>query len=109
VHDMRNHHRRRYTRRRLLERHEAAGLEPLQAGYFNALLFPAALVQRMLARLGVAADPLKLPPPLLNRPLGRLFAAEAKVLSGGDHAFPFGLSVFCVSTPRTPATRGTAT
>lgn len=102
VHDLRNHHRRRYTRQRLLERHAAAGLEPLQSGYFNALLFPVALVQRMLSRLGVAADPLRLPPPLLNRSLGHLFAAEGNVLTGGRHAFPFGLSVFCVSTPRTP-------
>lgn len=103
VHDLRNDHRRRYTRTRLLERHAAAGLEPLQAGYFNALLFPVALVQRLLSRLGVAADPLRLPPPFLNGPLGHLFAAEGNVLAGGSHAFPFGLSVFCVSTPRAPA------
>jgi hypothetical protein len=105
VHDLRNHHRRRYTRRRLLERHAAAGLEPLQSGYFNAVLFPVALVQRVLARLGAAADPLRLPPPILNRPLGRLFAAEGSLLAAGRHAFPFGLSVFCVSTPRDPAGR----
>jgi hypothetical protein len=56
----------------------------------------------MLSRLGVAADPLRLPPRLLNRVLGRLFAAEGNVLAGGRHAFPFGLSVFCVSTPSAP-------
>jgi SAM-dependent methyltransferase len=103
AHDTRNHHHRRYTRRRLLERHAAAGLEPLQSGYFNTLLFPAALVQRGLARLGVAADPLRLPPEPLNRPLGWLFAAEGQLLAGGRFSFPFGLSVFCVSTARTPA------
>jgi SAM-dependent methyltransferase len=102
-HDTRNHHHRRYTRRRLLERHAAAGLEPLQSGYFNTLLFPAALVQRGLARLGIATDPLRLPPEAVNRPLGRLFAAEGKLLAGGRHSFPFGLSVFCVSTARAPA------
>jgi SAM-dependent methyltransferase len=97
AHDMLNHHRRRYTLRRLLGRHAAAGLRPLQAGYFNSLLFPLALVQRLASRLGLPADPLRLPPPTLNRSLGRLFAAEGAIVRRGGRGFPFGLSIFCVS------------
>ena len=98
-HDTRNHHRRRYTLGQLLNRHRAAGLEPLHFGYFNTLLFPVALGQRILSRLGIGADPLRLPPAMINRWLGRLFAAEATVLTRMHQRFPVGLSVFCVSTP----------
>jgi SAM-dependent methyltransferase len=99
-HDLVNHHRRRYTLGRLLQRHEAAGLRPLQAGYFNTLLFPVALVQRLASRLGLPADPLKLPPAALNRRLAALFASEGLMVGRGRSGFPFGLSIFCVSTPR---------
>lgn len=98
-HDTRNHHRRRYTLHQLLDRHRAAGLQPLQFGYFNTLLFPMALAQRILSRAGIGADPLRLPPAMINRWLGRIFAAEAIVLTRMHRRFPVGLSVFCVSTP----------
>lgn len=98
AHDVRNHHRRRYTLRRLLERHRAAGLRPVQYGYFNTLLFPVALMQRMLSRLGLGADPLRLPPPLVNRPLARLFSGEGSFIANRKIGFPFGLSIYCVST-----------
>lgn len=105
-HDTRNHHRRRYTLHQLLERHRAAGLAPLHFGYFNTLLFPVALGQRILSRLGIGADPLRLPPPTINRWLGRIFAAEATVLMRMHRRFPVGLSVFCVSTPASASGAG---
>jgi SAM-dependent methyltransferase len=105
-HDTRNDHRRRYTLGQLLNRHRAAGLEPVHFGYFNTLLFPVALGQRILSRLGIGADPLRLPPAMINRWLGRIFAAEATVITRMHKRFPFGLSVFCVSTPARAADTG---
>jgi SAM-dependent methyltransferase len=98
AHDVHNHHRRRYTLDRLLDRHRTAGLDPVQYGYFNTLLFPVALVQRVLSRLGLSTDPLRLPPPAVNRSLARLFSGEGAFVAGRKRGFPFGLSIYCVST-----------
>ena len=98
-HDVANQHRRRYTASRLRRSHQRAGLRPLQIGYFNALLFPLALVQRSMAKLGLPADPLGAPPKLINRLFDRVFSSEATVVSGTVHGFPLGLSVYCVSVP----------
>ncbi len=96
-HDVLNHHRRRYTVRRLRLAHAAAGLRPLQIGYFNALLFPFAVLQRGLAALRPATDMLSMPVGPLNRALRSVFASEGALLAGLGGSFPFGLSAFSVS------------
>lgn len=96
AHDRQLHHRRRYTRRRLLQVAAAAGLQARRSGYFNAILLPLAVAARLLARgaRGEAMTGSGLPSPMLNGLLRRMFAAEAPLL--GRFAFPFGLSVFAV-------------
>ena len=54
-HDVANHHKRRYTRRRLREVLENAGLEPVKMSYYNTLLFPLAVVKKLLSRSKTAA------------------------------------------------------
>lgn len=98
-HDVANKHRRRYTASRLRRSHQRAGLRPLQIGYFNALLFPLALVQRGMAKLGLHTEPLSAPPKLINRVFDRVFSSEAAVVAGTAHGFPLGLSAYCVSVP----------
>lgn len=98
-HDDAHGHQRRYTRRLLGARLAAAGFGRVRVGYFNARLFPAAVLVRGLQRLtgrGLEAD---LPPPAaaLNRLFTRLFAGEASRLRRpGSTGYPFGLSVFGV-------------
>jgi SAM-dependent methyltransferase len=101
-HDVRHHHRRRYTRRSLRRTLAAAGLDVRRSGYLMALLLPLALAERLLARaLRRPPRGLSLPPRALNALLLRIVLAERRpVLAGG---FPFGLTVFAV------ATRGAAT
>ena len=104
AHDDLNNHRRRYTRGALAEAVRRAGYEVDAVGYFNTLLFPLAVVQRLAARISppTAEDSLRTPPAPLNAMLERLFRAERPALARRrPRGFPFGLSVFAVG--RRPA------
>ncbi|MCZ6860027.1 MAG: class I SAM-dependent methyltransferase [Alphaproteobacteria bacterium] len=95
-HDVRHHHIRRYTRASLLAVTRAAGLEPVNAGYFNTLLFPLIVVRRMLDRLfGLAGDDDEMPTPWLNRLLGAVFAFERRLV--GRVRLPFGVSLLMLA------------
>ena len=101
------HHRRRYTRRELRAKLEAAGFELRKATYVNTLLFPvilpAVLVKKLRERLfPVADDPttnLTHPVPrVANEALYRVFASERSLLR--RVSFPVGHSVFLVGFKR---------
>jgi 2-polyprenyl-3-methyl-5-hydroxy-6-metoxy-1,4-benzoquinol methylase len=107
AHDELNHHRRRYTKRLLIERFEASGLVVERVSYFNTYLFPLALAERMVKRLfhlGKGPD-LSLPPALLNRTMRTVFAFERAQLERGG-SFPVGLSVLGVGRPSASAVEG---
>ena len=92
-HDALHHHKRRYTHERLVAVAQEAGLAVQASGYFNTLLFPLAVAQRMthqLFRREAALD--ARPAPWLNRGLERIFAAERHLL--GRLRFPIGLSLY---------------
>ena len=95
AHDTVNHHHRRYSKRGL-ERLIAASPLKLQAiGYFNSLLFPLAVAQRLASRLSGKDDSsLTLPPRPLNYALERGFAAERLLI--GRVPLPPGLSLFAI-------------
>ena len=95
-HDVLHQHKRRYTKVVLRQRLREAGFKPVGIGYFNSLLFPLALVQRLLSRLtGGKGDGHAAPPKRLNNLLTSVFALEGKVI--GRIAFPIGLSLFAVA------------
>lgn len=108
AHDVAIHTARRYTRRMLLERLQAAGLEPVRVGYWNWLLFPPlaavrlarGLVQRRgpNARSGgsesVPASDLNAVPAPLNAALDALLACEAAL---GWLPVPAGLSLLALA------------
>lgn len=102
-HDELNQHRRRYTRRMLLDRAAAAGWEPRRTTHFNSLLLPAATAVRLLERLrpdaGVGRSELERTPRTLNLALEQPLRAEAALLRGGRR-IPAGLSLMGVF--RTP-------
>ncbi len=97
AHDEVNHHQRRYSRRALKRLFEAAPLKLEAIGYFNSLLFPLAVAQRLASRVSGSQDSgLSLPPPIVNRSLERAFAAERHLI--GRVPLPPGLSLFAVAS-----------
>lgn len=98
-HDILHQHKRRYTRRLLAERLHAAGFEIVGIGFFNTLLFPLALAQRLMAPLFVGGGGHDTAPPEpLNAVLTGIFSLEARLL--GRIPFPIGLSLFAVARKR---------
>lgn len=94
-HDVLHHHKRRYTQEALEAAATNAGLQVQSCGYFNSLLFPLALAQRVAHRAfhrGGALD--ARPSPWLNRTLQGIFASERHLL--GRVSFPIGLSLYAV-------------
>lgn len=98
-HDDAHGHQRRYTRDLLGARMTAAGFHRVRTGYFNARLFPLAVLVRGVQRLtgrGLEAD-LQPPAEPVNRLFRALFSGEARRLGRpGSMGYPFGLSVFGV-------------
>jgi SAM-dependent methyltransferase len=97
AHDVVNHHMRRYSRRALTQLIEESPLRLERLGYFNSLLFPLAVANRVASKLSRndAAD-LTLPPAPLNTALEKVFAAERYLI--GRFPLPPGLSLFAVAS-----------
>ncbi|MBS1795434.1 MAG: class I SAM-dependent methyltransferase [Acidobacteria bacterium] len=92
---------RRYTLPELAAKLEAAGFTVLRRTYANTILFPVAVIRRLvLKRIGLAdehSDVKPFPPALdwLNRLFTRILFAEARYLK--KRSLPFGLSAVCVA------------
>jgi SAM-dependent methyltransferase len=91
-HDDVNGHRRRYTRRTLLEAAAAAGWTPERTSHFNALLLPAAALWRLRPGARRGGSDLESTPPRLDRLLELPLRAEAALLARGGR-LPAGLSL----------------
>lgn len=100
-HDEVHHHKRRYTPKGLREVLLEAGFSKVNIGYFNSLLFPLALLQRLLSRLSgqrLAAD--NMPHPYVNRLLRTVFEFESRML--GRIRLPIGLSLYAIAQRTDP-------
>jgi SAM-dependent methyltransferase len=96
-HDVLNHHKRRYSKGALRRLVEYSPLRLRRIGYFNSLLFPLAVTQRLSSRLRNRDDAdLTLPSAPLNAMLERVFAAERHLV--GRLPLPPGLSLFAVAS-----------
>lgn len=96
-HDVRHHHKRRYTQSRLQRLFPEAGLFLSFLTHFNTLLFPIILGVRLVQKI-TGADSnqgLKVPPPFLNTMLSRIFASERFAV--GRFYVPFGLSLLALA------------
>lgn len=106
-HDELHHHKRRYTKASLSAALVAAGFAIDRIGYFNSLLFPLAVMQRLVAKATGREEPLDaVPAAPLNRTFEAVFASERHFL--GSVAFPVGLSLFAVARRRAAADRAVA-
>jgi hypothetical protein len=97
AHDTVNHHKRRYSRPGLKQLIERSPLKLEKVGYFNSLLFPVAIAERMVSKaLGKDGGDLELPAAPLNAALKRTFAIERHLI--GRVPLPPGLSLFAVAS-----------
>jgi len=97
AHDDVNHHQRRYSKRALNALIGGSPLKLEAIGYFNSLLFPLAVAQRLVSRLSGSKDSdLAMPPAPVNYALERGFAAERFLI--GRVPLPPGLSLFAVAS-----------
>jgi SAM-dependent methyltransferase len=100
-HDKAMHTKRRYTIRDLKEKVEKAGFIVDRITYRNTILFPIALIMRIMTRLflkdtvNTRSDNKQLPG-LLNTFLKNLMLLENRVIISGLN-LPFGLSLYCVA------------
>jgi SAM-dependent methyltransferase len=96
AHDVVNHHKRRYSKAGLKRLIEDSPLRLDAIGYFNSLLFPLAIAQRISSKIrGKDEADLSLPPAPINAMLERAFAAERHLI--GRLPLPPGLSLFAVA------------
>ena len=97
AHDVVNHHKRRYSKRALKALIEGSPLRLDKIGYFNSLLFPAAVAERLASKLrGKDEADLKLPAAPLNAAFEHTFATERHLI--GRVPLPPGLSLFAVGS-----------
>lgn len=96
-HDKAIHTGRRFTRRELVALIESAGLEPLRVTYWNAILFPAIALLRLLRRNSAdqASDLEGYSDNAIARLLGGILAVERTAMRFGN--LPFGVSIFAVA------------
>ncbi len=96
VHDDYFHHERRYTKKSLQKILNESEFKILDCGYFNSLLFPVAVIQRLLEKLvGAGRGNVTLPNKLINQILMRIFSLESKLYKFSR--FSFGLSIWMVA------------
>jgi len=97
AHDVVNHHQRRYSKAALRRLIAGSPLKLERIGYFNSLLFPIAMAERLSSRLrGKDEADLKLPAAPLNAALEKAFAAERHLIARVP--LPPGLSLFAVAS-----------
>ena len=97
AHDVVNHHKRRYSKPALRKLFERSPLRLETIGYFNSLLFPVAIAERLSSKLrGKDEADLTMPPALLNTALEKVFAAERHLV--GRLPLTPGLSLFAVAS-----------
>ncbi|CAN5445819.1 hypothetical protein BH10PSE7_BH10PSE7_07580 [soil metagenome] len=96
-HDVKHHHYRRYTHRRLTDALKAAGLRPVRMSYFNTFLFPVAAAIRLIRNLigGSSNSDDRMPSPAINSILKSVFSAERSLVA--RHNLPVGVSLLAVA------------
>ena len=100
AHDVVNHHTRRSSKRSLRTLIEGSPLRLESLGYFNSLLFPAAVAERLASKIrGKENADLTLPSAPLNAALEQTFAAERHLI--GRMPLPPGLSLYAVASMQT--------
>ena len=97
AHDVVNHHKRRYSIAGLKKLLERSPMKLEKVGYFNSLLFPLAVAERLSSKLRGRDDAdVMLPSRPVNTALEAIFRAERHFV--GRLPLPPGLSLFAVAS-----------
>ena len=96
-HDVIHHHKRRYSKSELREKLDSSGFRIKYISYFNTLLFPFALVERIGRKIFSPSNPeiLELPNNKINFLLEKIFSLEAIFMN--KISLPFGLSLVAIA------------
>ena len=96
THDVRLHHKRRYTVGRLKDLAERYGWHVEKQSYFNMFLFPLAAMARLKDRLlpGGQVTGTGMPPAIINTVLEKIFASEARLIKYMN--LSFGVSILMI-------------
>ena len=92
-HDVLNHHYRRYTKKGLIER-LPAGIVIKRATYFNTLMFPAAVLDKLFFSRNKPSYALN-PDKIIDKMLYQVFAFEKFILRHLN--LPFGTSILLIA------------
>ena len=97
IQDLVTRHKRRYTRKEILNQLTLEGFELLKSSYFNFFLFfPILLARRITHVLGLKIrSENEINSPLLNSLLEGIFSLEPHILE--HFSFPFGVSILCIA------------
>lgn len=101
AHDLANHHKRRYDARTLRAALDKAGLEPVKLTYYNTLLFPLAVIKKMIDRNKTAeqaASEVDQPPGWMNSLFKAVFRLEKYLLTW--LRLPYGVSLMTIARPK---------
>lgn len=100
-HDLVNHHKRRYNSALLRETLDKAGLEPVMMTYYNTLLFPLAVVKKVMGKWKAAdqaSEAVDQPSGFVNSLFYSVFASEKNLVPNFN--LPFGVSLLTVARPK---------
>jgi SAM-dependent methyltransferase len=91
-----NEHKRRYTKKQLLEKLELSGFKVEKLSYYNTLLFPIVYIIRKLNNIlhRNGSSDVDMPNPFLNSVLKMIFGIEKYLLRYCN--MPFGVSIIAV-------------
>lgn len=97
VHDELHHHKRRYNINSLKKVIENNGWKVQYISYFNTLLFPLALIDRLKQRIFPSSkvDELNMPNNIINSIFEKIFSLELNLI--GKFSLPFGLSILVIA------------
>jgi SAM-dependent methyltransferase len=97
IQDVVTGHRRRYTRKEIMNRLKEGGFFILKSSYFNFFLFfPIFLMRRMISLFSLKIESEnKINHPLINGIFKAIFSFEPFLIR--YISFPFGVSIFCVA------------
>ena len=96
IQDIVTGHKRRYSRREIMNKLKAAGFDILKSSYFNFFLFiPILIARRMIQLLGLKIrSENEVNSPLLNYIFKAVFSLEPYLLK--YFSFPIGVSILCI-------------
>ena len=97
AHDEANHHKRRYTRKQLIDIVSESGLSVTYTSYFNTILFPIIATVRIINSIlnKKTGSDVNLPSKAVNNLLKKIFSFEKTLLP--TISFPFGVSIILIA------------